>query len=291
MAQQGWVAIHRKITETELWRDDEPFCKRAAWVDLILVANHEERDVWMGTKTVRVERGCFLTSRAKLAARWHWSERKVRTFLESLQNLGMIELKVTNKWTAVTLVNYGIYQEYEPKSGQQMTNKWPANDQQTDNKRTASGQQKTTNNNDITMQTMINNAAARACEEQNSLGGVNAIDHRPTLPGVNAIGSSEAERDLAWACRVYEQNLGTFDGLTAEKIAALLEEVGPEVYERAVNRAKTNHAPRIRYVEAVARGLHRGVDFERSQAKCGDIWGEAYRAYLGGAKNGENKQG
>lgn len=142
-----------------------------------------------------------------------------------------------------------------------------------------------------------------AREEENPLGGVNAIDRRPpqqgvnaidpvdTTPSVNAIGLGEEEKDLAWAVKLYESKLGTFARSTAERIAALLEEVGPEVYERAVNRAYENRAPRIRYVETVAKGLAAGVDYKATAAKSGDVWGNAFSEYMGGVEHGEDNQG
>lgn len=37
---EGWIKLHRKLSDNPLWTC-EPFTKGQAWVDLILLANHE----------------------------------------------------------------------------------------------------------------------------------------------------------------------------------------------------------------------------------------------------------
>ena len=47
MNDQGWVCTHRKICEHWLWKDENPFDKRSAWIDLIMMANHEDKKIFM----------------------------------------------------------------------------------------------------------------------------------------------------------------------------------------------------------------------------------------------------
>ena len=35
----GWISIHRKIQDNLIW-NDKPFNRGAAWIDLLLLANH-----------------------------------------------------------------------------------------------------------------------------------------------------------------------------------------------------------------------------------------------------------
>lgn len=39
MADKGWVKIHRAIEDSGIWQHKEPFDKRSAWIDLIMMAN------------------------------------------------------------------------------------------------------------------------------------------------------------------------------------------------------------------------------------------------------------
>ena len=108
----GWVKLHRSITENWVW-NDKPFSKGQAWIDLIIMANHKDNKFPLGDKVVTVERGSLITSEVKLMERWGWSKSKVRLFLNQLQNDGMIVKKTDHKKTTINIVNYGIYQEIE----------------------------------------------------------------------------------------------------------------------------------------------------------------------------------
>ena len=110
---RGYVKIYRCIEDNILWRSDEPFCKRAAWEDLILLVNHDDNNFMIGNQKIVVKRGQHWTSDDKLAQRWHWSIKKVRAFLEFLKNENMMYIERTNRGSCVTLVNYGKYQDFK----------------------------------------------------------------------------------------------------------------------------------------------------------------------------------
>lgn len=112
MAQKGWIALHREITENWIWKDSEPFDKRSAWIDLLLMVNHEDRKILFDGQLITVKRGQKITSLQKLSKRWKWSINKVKRFLRLLEQDNMILLKIeTAKGTALTIVNYSLYQD------------------------------------------------------------------------------------------------------------------------------------------------------------------------------------
>lgn len=137
MAQQGWISLHRKIKESWIWLDTEPFDRRSAWVDILLSANHEGKKISVGNTIINVERGSFITSEVKLAQRWKWSRKKVRRFLEVLELDKMLSKKSTSKYTSLTVENYDLYQ------GEGTTK-----EQQKNIKGTSKEHQRNTNNND-----------------------------------------------------------------------------------------------------------------------------------------------
>ena len=108
---RGFIKLYRKIEDNTIWLTDEPFCKRAAWVDLILMANHKDNSFLMGLQKIQIKRGQKWTSSKKLAERWSWSRQRVLKYLRLLETEGMIYLDVTNRGLLITIVNYGIYQE------------------------------------------------------------------------------------------------------------------------------------------------------------------------------------
>lgn len=140
--QQGWITLNRSIVDHWLHKD-KPFCRFAAWIDLILMANHEEKKLSVGGKLITIERGQLFTSSVSLSERWGWSRGKVQRFLECLESDQMLIQKRTANGQVLTLVNYGFYQD----GGHKTNSKRTANGQRTDSKRTADGHQTDTNNN------------------------------------------------------------------------------------------------------------------------------------------------
>lgn len=109
MPEQGWIKLHRKITECGIWRD-KPYDRAHAWVDILLMANHEGKRFLHGNEMVYIERGSKLTSIRKLGERWGWSNNKVTAFLKLLQSENMLVQNSDTKKTVLTVVNYDLYQ-------------------------------------------------------------------------------------------------------------------------------------------------------------------------------------
>ena len=132
---QGWIKIHRDLTDNVLW-GDKPFAKGQAWVDILLLANHKRNEVLIGNQTEIVERGSFITSEDNLKDRWGWGRKKVRNFLKFLESENMIERDANNKRTAITIVNYTFYQDFDSQKEQQRNSKGTAEEQRRNSKGT-----------------------------------------------------------------------------------------------------------------------------------------------------------
>ena len=110
---RGFIKLYRKIEDSTMWlNNEEPFDSRSAWVDLILMANHKDNSFLMGMQKINIKRGQKWTSSIKLSNRWGWNRRKVMKYLRLLETEGMIYLEVTNRGLLITIVNYGIYQDF-----------------------------------------------------------------------------------------------------------------------------------------------------------------------------------
>ena len=137
MTRQGWVAIYRQVQDHWIWKD-KPFSKQAAWIDMLLFANHDDNKFMLGNELVEVKCGSFITSEVKLMERWGWSKCKTRAFLDLLQKDGMIVKKTDRKKTTIDIVNYGDYAvlkttERPQKNHQQTTNRPPTDTNNNDN--------------------------------------------------------------------------------------------------------------------------------------------------------------
>lgn len=138
--QQGWLKIYRKILDNFLW-EDRPFSRGQAWIDLILIANHEDKTTIFNGNVVEIKRGQKMTSLRKLSDRWGWSITKTKKFLEVLQSEKMLTYKSNSKNTVYTIVNFNDYQEkQEHKNNTKITQK--------ENRNKTEIKQKETNKND-----------------------------------------------------------------------------------------------------------------------------------------------
>ncbi|MBR5202674.1 MAG: hypothetical protein IKW45_05365 [Clostridia bacterium] len=107
--KQGWISVHRQIQDHWLWAE-KPFSKGQAWIDMLLLANHEDKQILLDSKVVKVLAGSFITSEVKLAERWGWSRHKVRDFLDLLKGEKMINKVSDSRRTTIFVDNYAEYQ-------------------------------------------------------------------------------------------------------------------------------------------------------------------------------------
>jgi len=112
---RGWIKIWRK---SEDWRFhpanlDRKYTKYEAFLDLIMMANHEYRRIPFEGEYVEIERAQNLTSLKKLAKRWNWPKSTARDFLKNLERGGEIQMKSERRYTMITICNYDKYQSVE----------------------------------------------------------------------------------------------------------------------------------------------------------------------------------
>lgn len=117
---EGWILLHRKIQECDIWDNDEPYDWRSAWVDLLLLANHKDVETIFDYKPLTIKRGQYLTSVRKLSRRWGWGKDKTLKYLRLLESLKMISKDSDSRRTLLTIEKYDDYQ-CDPDTGQTQT--------------------------------------------------------------------------------------------------------------------------------------------------------------------------
>lgn len=117
---EGWIKLYRKIGDNPLWTS-EPFTRAQAWVDLILLANHENGYIYVRGHKIQVKRGQVGWSQNRLAGRWQWSRTKVRGFLKDLEKEQQIKQHKTKSYTVITLINYNEYQSKKQQKNNRKT--------------------------------------------------------------------------------------------------------------------------------------------------------------------------
>lgn len=113
----GWIKLHRQLQECPIWYG-ERFSKGQAWVDLLMLANHSDKEILFNGEIITVKRGQYLTSTVKLSEKWLWNRKTVMSFLKLLEKDKMISRVSDNKKTLITIENYEIYQSKEDFNGQ-----------------------------------------------------------------------------------------------------------------------------------------------------------------------------
>ena len=114
--KNGWYALQRSIQDGDIWNLDEPFGKRDAYIDLLLMANYEDKNFIPrhSNNVIPIHIGQLATSMESLSKRWKWSRKKTIAYINQLELLGLVKVKSYSWGTALTLVEYG-------KSGNQGT--------------------------------------------------------------------------------------------------------------------------------------------------------------------------
>jgi DNA replication protein DnaD len=106
----GWIKIHRDIAKHWIFQDAEKF---KWWIDLIMMASHEDHRTVVGDSIVVIQRGQMSVSLSFLSSRWGRSKEKVLAFLRLLESDNMIKRVADRKSTTITICNYDSYQDVE----------------------------------------------------------------------------------------------------------------------------------------------------------------------------------
>lgn len=116
---QGWIKMHRKITDHEIWSDVTTF---RLFTLLMLKASHKDG---IKVRGIEINRGQYLRSYSKLAEDLEYKEgrgyKKVAksTILRSVKKLvgeGMVTVRETEHGTLFTVCNYHEYQGFDKDS-------------------------------------------------------------------------------------------------------------------------------------------------------------------------------
>jgi hypothetical protein len=100
---QGWIKLHRKLKQWEWYQQSEMV---HLFIHLLLGTNHQDNK-WQG---VDVKKGQIITGRKQLSMETGLSEQKIRTCLIKLKSTSDITIQSTNRFSLITICNWGTYQ-------------------------------------------------------------------------------------------------------------------------------------------------------------------------------------
>ena len=225
----GWISIHRKIQDNLIW-NDKPFNRGAAWVDLLLLANHEDKKVLFNGSIIEVKRGEKITSLRKLSERWGWSREKTKNFLILLKSENMIDFKTDHQKTTYKIVNYNVYQNED-------VDKRATEKPQTDQQKATEKPLTDTNNN-------INN--------YNNVNNNNGVDQ------------SELNLDnpkLAELIKLYENcGFGLISPYSAKVLSDYMEMYSFQWVKEAIQIAEQNNIRTLAYINGILKKKKAGTN-------------------------------
>ena len=123
---KGWIKLDRQLQDNWVWQE-KPFSKGQAWVDLLMLANYEDKKTLYKGEVITCKRGDVNLSISYLASRWGWSRKYVTSFLGALENDNMVATKVATHRTVITIVNYDVYQVPDRPLGSNQSNSQGSN--------------------------------------------------------------------------------------------------------------------------------------------------------------------
>lgn len=160
MSKQGYIKLYRQITDTPVWADSD---KLKLWLMCLMKATHDEKTQVVGNQIIELKAGQFITGRSALSDEFNRDVKKDRRvdgltlfrWLNLFEKMEMLNIKKTNKYSLVTVLNWDKYQ------GQRTSN-----EQQLNSKRTSDEQQLNTNKNDKNVKNVKNEKKEDICYQQ-----------------------------------------------------------------------------------------------------------------------------
>jgi len=110
--ETGWIKLHRKITESSVWKDPETI---ATWIWCLTKATHKDYKFPFNGGDIEIKSGQFITGLFVACKEIKVSPRKYRTCIAYLQNTGRITVKSTNKFTLISVLKWEKYQDSDKR--------------------------------------------------------------------------------------------------------------------------------------------------------------------------------
>ena len=123
--QSGYVKLWRKSIENGWLQNSKLW---AFWCYCLIKASHKEITMTVGLQRIQLKPGQFVFGRTKASKDLKINESSIYRLVKFLENSGNIEVKSNNKFSIITIINWGIYQGESTTSEQQMNNKRTTNE-------------------------------------------------------------------------------------------------------------------------------------------------------------------
>ena len=125
----GYVKIARGIFKHNMFKN-EPYSEREAWIWLICGASYKDDTTRIPNTNivVKIKRGEYMASYRFLSKKFKWSISRIRRFIKRLTDGTMLNTRVVQGITFITIENYDEYQFFIKESAQGQAQGQPKSD-------------------------------------------------------------------------------------------------------------------------------------------------------------------
>ena len=127
--ENGYIKTYRCLMQSDVWQNDKLL---KTWMWCLLKARHEAGTATVGQQQVDLEAGQFIFGRFKASTEIGYPESTVWRLMKTLERAGMVNIKPTNKFSVVTIVNWGLYQGSDAPVGSKVRRKRTRSEQEVD---------------------------------------------------------------------------------------------------------------------------------------------------------------
>ena len=117
MKEQGWVKLHRKIMDSDMYKQANSF-QKSLIVQFLLLAAHVPHTIYINGQTVELMPGQFFMSLNELKniCGRDATPRKLRTGIDYLTKWSFSTSETTNRGHIITILNWDTYQNEKNKN-------------------------------------------------------------------------------------------------------------------------------------------------------------------------------
>lgn len=123
----SWLRLHRSVMHSTVANNLEVFY---VWIWILCNVSFKESHILVGKQEVSLMPGELVFGRKAVAKELKFSESKLYRIVKLLERMGNIVIKPNNKFSVISVVNWGKYQGCDYESEQQMNIKRTSSEQQ-----------------------------------------------------------------------------------------------------------------------------------------------------------------
>ncbi|WP_020007371.1 hypothetical protein [Salinicoccus albus] len=159
----GWLKIHRQMIDSSIFDNEKLF---KIFMYCLMKASHKKHKQIVGQKVIELNPGQFVFGRKKASEELNMKESTVWSYMKMLDEVESLVINSNNKFSVITIVNWGFYQNEEENHNNRIT----TDEQQNNNRITTDEQQNNTNKNVKNGENVKNNNSALFEEWYNFYG-------------------------------------------------------------------------------------------------------------------------